>query len=202
MDLNLEQGGKRRGRPALELEVVEMGELTVEDLAALSAGGGLKAIPIKKLSERHHALARSMAAGMGQTEAAYQHAYTPTRVGQMMRDTSFMELVEHYRAVPDAMYADLHERLSGMSIDAADEISRRMEEDADRDEGVDPKISLGQLREIMVVAADRTGFGPATKSTHLHIHANLAEKLEAARKRVALLRAEPQEIESEQRKTS
>ena len=198
MDLNLEQGGRKRpGRPALDLEVVEVGELTVEDLAALTSGGGLKAIPIKKLSERHHALARSMAAGMGQTEAAYQHAYTPTRVGMLMRDTAFIELVEHYRTIPDAMYADLHERLSGMSIDAADEITRRMEDDANRDEGVDPKISLGQLRDIMVVAADRSGFGPATKSTHLHIHANLAEKLEAARKRVALMRAEPQEVENE-----
>ena len=199
MDLNLEQGGKKRpGRPAIDLEVLEVGELTVEDLAALTSGGGLKAIPIKKLSERHHALARSMAAGMGQKEAAYQHAYTPTRVGMLMRDTAFIELVEHYRTIPDAMYADLHERLSGMSIDAADEITRRMEDDANRDEGVDPKISLGQLRDIMVVGADRTGFGPATKSTHLHIHANLAEKLEAARKRVEIMRnQEMKEIEHE-----
>ena len=194
MDLNLAApSGKHRGRPKLDLEVVEMGELTVEDLAALSAGGGLKAIPIKKLSERHHALARSIAGGMGQKEAAYQHAYTPTRVGMLMRDTSFLELVEHYRAVPDALYADLHERLAGMSLDAADEINRRMEDDANREEGADPKISLGQLRDIMVVAADRTGFGPATKSTHLHLHANLAEKLEAARKRVELMR----EVENE-----
>ena len=199
MDLNLEQGGKKRpGRPAIDLEVLEVGELTVEDLAALTSGGGLKAIPIKKLSERHHALARSMAAGMGQKEAAYQHAYTPTRVGMLMRDTAFIELVEHYRTIPDAMYADLHERLSGMSIDAADEITRRMEDDANRDDGVDPKISLGQLRDIMVVGADRTGFGPATKSTHLHIHANLAEKLEAARKRVEIMRnQEMKEIEHE-----
>ena len=200
MDLNLAApSGKHRGRPKLDLEVVEMGELTVEDLAALSAGGGLKAIPIKKLSERHHALARSIAGGMGQKEAAYQHAYTPTRVGMLMRDTSFLELVEHYRAVPDALYADLHERLAGMSLDAADEINRRMEDDANREEGADPKISLGQLRDIMVVAADRTGFGPATKSTHIHLHANLAEKLEAARKRVDLLRkAEVEETNCEQ----
>ena len=200
MDLNLAApSGKHRGRPKLDLEVVEMGELTVEDLAALSAGGGLKAIPIKKLSERHHALARSMAAGMGQREAAYQHAYTPTRVGMLMRDAAFMELVEHYRVIPDAMYADLHERLSGLSIDAADEIGRRMEEDSNRDDGVDPKISFGQLRDIMTVAADRTGFGPATKSTHIHLHANLAEKLEAARKRVDLLRkAEVEETSCEQ----
>ena len=199
MDLDLEQGGKKRpGRPAIDLEVVGVGELTVEDLAALTSGGGLKAIPIKKLSERHHALARSMAAGMGQKEAAYQHAYTPTRVGMLMRDTAFIELVEHYRTIPDAMYADLHERLSGMSIDAADEITRRMEDDANREDGVDPKISLGQLRDIMVVGADRTGFGPATKSTHLHIHANLAEKLEAARKRVEIMRnQEMKEIEHE-----
>ena len=199
MDLDLEQGGKKRpGRPAIDLEVVEVGELTVEDLAALTSGGGLKAIPIKKLSERHHALARSMAAGMGQREAAYQHAYTPTRVGMLMRDTAFIELVEHYRTIPDAMYADLHERLSGMSIDAADEITRRMEDDANREEGKEPKISLGQLLDSMVVGADRTGFGPATKSTHLHIHANLAEKLEAARKRVEIMRnQEMKEIEHE-----
>ena len=197
MDLDLETSGKKRGRPGLDLEILEVGELTVEDLAALTAGGGLKAIPIKKLSERHHGLARSIATGISLTEAAYMHAYTPTRVGMLMRDTSFLELVEHYRTIPDALHADLHERLFGMSIDAADEITRRMEDDANREEGVDPKISLGQLREIVVVGADRTGFGPATKSTHLHLHANLAEKLDAARKRVALMRSEPQEVEHE-----
>ncbi len=198
MDLDLDHGEKKRGRPGLDLEVMEVGELTVEDLAALSAGGGLKAIPIKKLSERHHALARSIAAGIGQKEAAYQHAYTPTRVGMLMRDTAFIELVEHYRTIPDAMYADLHEKLSGLSIDAANEITRRMEDDANREDGEDPKISLGQLRDIMVVGADRTGFGPATKSTHLHIHANLAEKLEAARKRVEIMRnVAPQEVDNE-----
>ena len=75
MDLDLEQGGKKRpGRPGLDLEIFEVGELTVEDLAALTSGGGLKAIPIKKLSERHHALARSIATGISLTEAAYMHA--------------------------------------------------------------------------------------------------------------------------------
>ena len=53
--------------------------------------------------------------------------------------------------------------------------------------------------ESSIGAADRTGFGPATKSTHLHLHANLAEKLEAARKRVEVMRkAEVEEIDCEQ----
>ena len=177
-----------RGRKVVVLDVEQVGELTREDIAALSVERGIKVIPLKQLSERHHALARALAGGMLVVEAAYANGYQPERVHMLMQDGAFKELVEHYRIVPDAIYADLHQRLSGLAVDAADEIDRRMVMDANREEGEPASISTGQLLNIVTIGADRTGFGPATKSTHLHIHAGLAARLDAARKRVAQLR--------------
>lgn len=177
-----------RGRKPAALEVAQVGELTREDLAALSVERGIKQVPLKRLSERHHALARMLGSGVEVQESAYANGYEPARVHMLLQDEAFKELVEHYRIIPDAVYADLHQRLSGLSIDAADEIDRRMVEDANRDEGEAPAISTSQLLNIVTIGADRTGFGPATKSTHIHIHAGLAARLDAARKRVAQLR--------------
>lgn len=185
MDLGLDLKKPVGRPPTRELVAEEVGELTVEDLSVLELSHSTKALPLKRLSERHHGLARALAGGMAPGEAAYAYGYRPASVSILQADAAFKDLIEHYRAIPDAMYADLHQRLSGMSIDAADEITRRMEEDANRDEGEQPQMSTGQLLNILTIGADRTGYGPATKSTHVHLHGGLAVRLEAARKRVA-----------------
>ncbi len=189
MDLDLDLTvGPMIGRKRCVLDVAEVGELCAADLAALGGERGIKALPLKRLSDRHHRLAQSLAGGMGPSEAAYACGYQPSRVSILIADEAFKDLLEHYRTVPEAAYADLHQRLAGMSIDAADEISRRMDEDREREEGDSPQLSTGQLMNILTIGADRTGYGPATKATHVHLHAGLAQRLEMARKRVAELR--------------
>jgi len=102
-------------------------------------------------------------------------------VSILCQDDAFKELLHHYRTIVDAAYGDMHEDMAGMSRDAVNLIRDRMEDEP-------AEIPTTQLLDIAKMGADRTGHGPATQNTHLHIHAGLAQRLEAARKRVARMK--------------
>lgn len=138
---------------------------------------GSTASPLKRLSDRHHALARALASGMKAGHAGLTVGYTASRVSILQADPAFKELLNFYREDTEANYRDLHERLGGLAYDAAEELAQRLEDDPDA-------VSVGQLMEITKLGADRTGFGPQSSNTQVNINVDLATKLEAARKRV------------------
>lgn len=160
----------------LTAEVV--GPLTREDVAAAQRPRGSKAPAIKRLSDRHHSVARSIAAGMAMHEVAAVHGMSASRISILKDDPSFKELVEFYREKTDAAYADMHERLAGLSLTATAELAERLDDEPE-------KFSAQALMDIVKLGADRTGYGPASKNTQVNINVNLADRLEAARKRVA-----------------
>lgn len=169
-----------RGRPPRDLgPVAVVRELGAEDLALLQMERGVTPRPlIQRITERHHSLARCLASGMKNWEAAIVTGYTKEYIGIMKGDPTFKDLIHFYSQHVDAQYADLHKRLAGIAVDAADLLRDRMEEEPD-------KISTGQLVELTKMGADRTGHGPASTSTQLNIHVNMADRLKAARERVA-----------------
>lgn len=139
---------------------------------------GSKPSALKRLSERHHALARNLASGMSPSEAAVICGYALSRVSILQDDPAFQELLAFYRQDVELAYRDLHTRLSGLALDAADELADRLEENPET-------ISVGQLMEVVKLGADRTGFGPQSSSTNLNVNVDLASRLQAARERVA-----------------
>lgn len=159
-----------------------MRELDSADMVLLSQERATKPSAIKRLTERHHNLARNLASGMAVGEAATFCGYTISRVSILQNDPAFKELLEFYREDAARPYRDLHVRLSGLALDAAEELSNRLEEEPE-------KISIGQLTELTKLGADRTGHGPQS-STNLNVNIDLAGRLEAARKRVALRKFE------------
>ena len=165
-----------RASKAVSAEIVR--SLDEADLALLGEEKGSKPSAIKRISERHHALARNLAAGMGPGEAALVCGYSASRVSILQDDPAFKELVIFYSADVDRAYADLHTRLSGLAVTAADELMSRLEDDP---EG----ISTGQLMELTKMGADRTGHGPQSSSTNVNVNVDLADRLKAARERVA-----------------
>jgi len=175
MELNAELF-RTRGRAAKPIVAAVVRELDRADMVLLSSERGVKPSAIKRLSERHHALARNLASGMPEGDAATFCGYTISRVSILKSDPAFRELLEFYREDAQRPYRDLHVRLSGLAMDAAEELSNRLEEEPD-------KISNGQLMELTKLGADRTGHGPS--STQLNLNVDLASRLEAARKRVA-----------------
>jgi hypothetical protein len=101
-------------------------------------------------------------------------------VSILCADPAFKELLAFYRSETDAAYRSLHEELSGISMDAAAEIRKRLEDDE-----MVGKMSLDTLTELVKMGADRTGFGPQSKSTNVNVTVDFGARLEAARKRVA-----------------
>lgn len=166
------------GRAAKPVSAELVRELDAADLCLLQDEKGSKPPPLVRLSERHHALARNLSGGMSQSQAALTCGYTLSRVSILLDDPAFRELLHFYREDVELQYRDLHTRLSGLALDAADVLANRLEEAPE-------EISTGQLMELTKMGADRTGFGPQSSSTNVNVNVDLAGRLEAARKRVA-----------------
>lgn len=169
---------RTRGRAAIPVSGTVVRELDRVDLQLLNNEKGSVSSPIKRLGERHHALARNLASGMSPGEAAIVCGYSSSRVSILQDDPAFKELLNFYREDVNATYRGLHEKLAGLAEDAADILATRLEEEED-------KVSIGQLMEITKLGADRTGHGPQTSQTNINVNVNLASRLQAARERVA-----------------
>lgn len=176
------------GRASAPLSAVQVRELDATDIALLGEEKGTKAAPLKRLSERHHALARCLASGMEDGDAAVTCGYVASRVSILKADPAFQELLAFYRGATESKYLDMHGVLAGLSLDAAMELRERLEDEMQSDE---KKMTIGQLNELVKLGADRTGHGP--QSSQLNVNVDLADRLQAARQRVAQRRLTSEE---------
>lgn len=172
LDIIRTTGRAQAAPPTME----PLGEIAVSDLALLSEEKGSRPPPLKRLRDRHHALARVLASGKSEAEAAAIVGYDISRVSILKNDPAFNELLEFYRADVNRAYASMHEQLAGLSLDAVTELRERLEEAPE-------KLSVAQLVELTKMGADRTGFGPSQK-VEQNVNINLASRLEEARRRV------------------
>lgn len=175
---------RTRGRAAKPLEAALVRELDAADIALLSEEKGSKAPALKRISDRHHTLARRLAEGVKPGEAALMCRYDPSRVSILLDDPAFKELVAFYQAGITDKFLGQAEQLAGLSADAMTLLADKLEADLDLPVE-DRKVSIGQLMEVTKLGADRTGFGPQSSSTNVNVNVDLAGRLEAARKRVA-----------------
>lgn len=168
------------GRASRPLTATQVRELDDCDIALLQEEKGSKPPALKRLSERHHALARCLASGMEPGDAAITCGYVLSRVSILQSDPAFQELLAFYRQDVTSKYLDMHGVLAGLSLDAATELRERLEAEMQAEEKT---ISIGQLVELTKLGADRTGFGP--QSSQVNVNVDLAGRLQAARERVA-----------------
>jgi hypothetical protein len=166
---------QRPGRRPAPLHGSVVRALTPEDLQLLGEARGIEAPPLQRITERHHALARALASGLSEGEAAALVGYDQSRVSILKGTPAFRELLELYRERKDAEFAEMHSMLAGLSKDAALELRARLEENPEQ-------LSVGQLLQTLQLAADRTGFGPTSKQ-ETTIRVDLGARLEAARAR-------------------
>lgn len=173
MEIDLKFLGPGRRAEALEASVVR--ELRSGDLALLAVNASIKPLEIKKLSERHHALARLVAAGAKDYEIAATLGYEPSRISILKGDPAFKELVEFYRDKVDEQFMDTMAQIAGLSQDLIVELRDRLEDKPD-------EFSVGQIKDLLTVTLDRSGYGPTHKQI-TEVNINLAARLEEGRKR-------------------
>lgn len=174
-----------RGRRAAPLEVRVLGDVGESDLALLAGSRGTAAPTIKKLRDRHHALARCLAGGMKDGEASLVTGYDPSRISILKSDPTFRQLMAEYKEIAEGAFADFQTRAAVVTVEALNQIQEELEEDAERVEaGQDRTISLPAKLKIVETLADRTGHAPIAKSVQVSATVDLTSRLESARKRV------------------
>jgi len=169
---------QRPGRPRTADEPkVDAREITEEDLAALAGPRGHVDAPRKKLRHKHHTLARALATGMTNIQAATIAGYTPQMVVILRNDPAFLDLIDFYASEAGKGFDRLAEQTLRTSAIGLDAIERRLEREADN-------MKMGELRDTTFGLLDRAGYGTKSQgATEVHLHAHFAEKLEAARRR-------------------
>jgi hypothetical protein len=149
--------------------------MTPADLEALATlPRQSEPVPVKKMSERHHALARMLASGLRDGEAAALVGYEQAWVSSLKKSPAFQELMTLYRESKDIEFAEVASRMAGLSKDAVLELQSRMENEPE-------KFTNSMLLEMIKTLADRTGHGPTT--TQVNVSLDLGSRLAAARER-------------------
>ena len=177
LDLDLDLSGDLIGRRPKAVHGEVLRELTPSDLALLETERGIKPTALARLSERHHALARCLATGLSVADACAITGYTPSRISILKGDPAFEELIAFYQTDKAGLVHDLGDKMRANALEAQAIIADRLE-DAPEAFGVDTLLDITKL------GADRTGFGPQSRTTSVHVHMNLADRLKAARQRV------------------
>lgn len=161
----------------LPLEVRELGEVTESDIALLAGSRGIETPSVKKLRDRHHALAKCLAGGMSEAEASLVTGYDPSRISILKKDPAFKQLLAEYGKVRDGCFADFQERAGVVSLEYLNILADLAE---DNPESVSPMFAL----EVVKTLADRTGHAPVAKSVQVNATVDLTERLARARQRV------------------
>lgn len=161
-----------RSRPPASCEFVR--ELTEADLPLLEANRGTKPSELRKLTDRHHQLARLTAMGTPGQECAVILGLTASRVSIIQSDPAFKDLVEVYRSQIDAEFGEITNQMAGLSKDVILELRERIEEEPE-------EFSNGELRNLLATMLDRTGHGPT--STQTNVNVDLGARLQKAQAR-------------------
>lgn len=190
-DLSLGSKPRTRGRPAKAVSAEFLRELDAPDLALLGSERGVHAPAVKQLRDRHHALARALAQGISESECSAITGYSSSRISILKADSSFRELVAHYREVKGSAFADFQERAAAVSIEALNIIADRLEDEPEA-------VTTGQALEIVKTLADRTGHAPVSRIQQTNINVDLGGRLAAARQRLETARIVASEAAKEQ----
>ncbi len=172
---------KLTGRAAMPISAEFVRNLTAEDMEMLATERSVQKpkelSSLTMLSERHRNLARLIAMGKPDWECAVITGYTASRISILKSDPAMINLIKHYSEEKDIVFVQAHEKMAQVATTALDVLQDRLE-DPDQVK----EMSTGQILSIIEVAADRSGMGPSSK-TETTINVNIAERLEAARKR-------------------
>lgn len=133
---------------------------------------------VARIRERHHAIARMVAAGVPDERICKVTGITPTTL-DLLRDQTpaFIELIEWYRPKSESQRLVIEEFTDLMEsnmIASAFLIRDRLLEEPD-------KVSISEALRIQADGADRLGY--SKHSVNLNVNLTLAERLDSMRRR-------------------
>ena len=173
-------------------------ELTAADLATLDQERGSRPPSIKRLTDMHHWIAQLVSRGEAGYSIALATGYSQSRISILKGDPTFQELVAHYQAevseVHKEFYVNTQAKIAALHNDTLDYLHDRVTE---AHQTMDPTFQIRDALDIAKYSADRSGFGPSTKSQSLNLNVDIAGQLEAGRRRGDLLVARiPEALEA------
>jgi hypothetical protein len=104
---------------------------------------------IARLRHSHHLLARALAEGRSDVQAAAISGYAPSTVSALKRDPAFQELLAHYRSQVDDIFAAVQDRLGALGLSFLDELQHRLETNPE-------SFKVGQLLAMATALLDRS----------------------------------------------
>lgn len=123
------------------------------ELARLTEGNlGVKPIPLVKVREVHHQIARLLAQGIRPVEVSAIVGFSQSRISILQRDPTFQELMAFYRDRKDEVGADISARLQAATLDALAILHDRLIDDPE-------SITTDELQRAVNSGLDRLGHG-------------------------------------------
>lgn len=161
------------------MEIGAIRELAREDLALLNE---TRPKPqLQSLRDNHHRVARAVASGISNGQAAALCGITIGRVSQLRQDPAFNELVAHYRGLLTADWIEgtdtVTEFLGSVRTKSLAMLEDKLCAASENNEFL-PTRELVAMAEL---GLDRTGYGKQSKT--FNVNADFASLLEAARQR-------------------
>lgn len=151
-------------------------ELTEDDLKQLNLPRPIgiedAPTPLAKIRFTHHSMARLLAAGKTPTEVSFLTGYSLSRISTLQSDPGFKELLAHYTAHKDEVFADVLQYIGGLTLDALQELHGRILEAPD-------SVSTRELLDLVNSNLDRLGHAPVQRHQHVVAIADL-DRLKAA----------------------
>ena len=173
-------GLRIKGRSEIQVAAIPAGDLTEEDIASLAESRGSKPPAVKKLRDSHHALAKALANGLRDAEAAAVTGYQLATISILKSDPAFKELLSFYRSATVESAAIVADRFRSIALDVASAFHERVN-DPEREKD----ISDADLIKAMGEFADRAGHGKVSRTVNqsqVEVY-NYADILKAARER-------------------
>jgi hypothetical protein len=178
MDLDVPTLVRTVGRAASPPDVEILGPVEAADLALLEIRPATVHRHVE-LKDRHHSVARLLAAGHKPWEVCAITGYSASHLSIVQDNPAFQELLAFYRQHEDAQSADIAQRVKDAAATAVAKLAERLE--------LDEAIEFGELNKAARDLLDRAGHGP--KSTRdVNVTVGLADRVEAARQRAIAAR--------------
>lgn len=155
LELNIKSARGRRSDP-LDFDVNR--ELTAVDMQRVEAeSAGTAPAQIQRLTQRHHSLARLLANGTPEAEAALITGYGVSRVSILKNSPAFQELLSLYLKQKEEQFSGLLEQMAGVAKDAVSTLQERLEENPERFSNRDLAHIATELGDRGISEDEKTG---------------------------------------------